>query len=83
MAARLNRKSDNSVAKSQLSKQDIRLLLIVCVELVNVCAKLTAKIDPAAGAMLAYVRDDIQLESKSQFAVVIETRFSHGIGTFS
>jgi hypothetical protein len=66
MAARLDKKSDNSVETSQLSKQDIRLLLIVCTELVNLCAKLTGKIDPAAGAMLAYVRDDIKLENKSQ-----------------
>jgi hypothetical protein len=66
MAACLDRKSANSEEKSQLSKQDIRLLLIVCAELVNLCAKLTGKIDPAAGAMLAYVRDDIKLENKSQ-----------------
>jgi hypothetical protein len=50
--------------KSQLSKQGARLLLVMCTELVNLCAKLTGKIDPAAGAMLAYVRDDIVSESK-------------------
>lgn len=49
--------------KSNLSKQDVRLLLIMCTELVNLCAKLTGKIDPAAAAMLAYVRDDIASES--------------------
>jgi hypothetical protein len=49
--------------KSNLSKQDARLLLIMCIELVNLCAKLTGKIDPAAAAMLAYVRDDIASES--------------------
>jgi hypothetical protein len=43
--------------------QDIRLLLVMCTELVNLCAKVTGKIDPAAGAMLAYVRDDIVSES--------------------
>ena len=51
--------------KSNLSKQDARLLLIMCTELVNLCAKLTGKIDPAAAAMLAYVRDDIASESNS------------------
>jgi len=63
MAARVD-KLETAVEKSQLSKQDIRLLLVMCTELVNVCAKLTGKIDPAAGAMLAYVRDDIVSESK-------------------
>jgi hypothetical protein len=31
----------------------------MCTDLVNLCAKLAGKIDPAAAAMLAYVRDDI------------------------
>jgi hypothetical protein len=52
--------------KSQLPTEDIRLLLVVCTELVNLCAKLTGKIDPAAAAMLAYVRDDIQSENESE-----------------
>jgi hypothetical protein len=59
MAARVNKKSDSETDKSQLSKQDLRLMLVMCTELVNLCAKLTGKIDPAAAAMLAYVRDDI------------------------
>jgi len=50
--------------KSRLSKQDVRLLLVMCTELVTFCAKLTGKVDPAAAAMLAYVRDDIVSESK-------------------
>ena len=63
MAARVNKKSDSDTDKSQLSKQDLRLMLIMCAELVNLCAKLTGKIDPAAAAMLAYVRDDIASEN--------------------
>ena len=59
MAARMNKKSDSYTDKSQLSKQDLRLMLVMCTELVNLCAKLTGEIDPAAAAMLAYVRDDI------------------------
>ena len=66
MAASVSKKSKTLAEKSQLSKQDIRLLLIMCTELVNLCAKLTGKIDPAAAAMLAYVRDDIQSENKSE-----------------
>jgi hypothetical protein len=63
MAARINKKTEVVTDKSQLSKQDIRLMLVMCTELVNLCAKLTGKIDPAAAAMLAYVRDDIVSES--------------------
>jgi hypothetical protein len=63
MAARMNKKSDSDTDKSQLSKQDLRLMLVMCTELVNLCAKLTGKIDPAAAAMLAYVRDDIASEN--------------------
>lgn len=69
MASRAEKRLEPEIAKSQLSKQDIRLLLIVCTELVNFCAKLTGKIDPAAAAMLTYVRDDIQSENgtKSEY----------------
>jgi hypothetical protein len=63
MAARVNNKSESETDKSRLSKQDLRLMLVMCTELVNLCAKLTGKIDPAAAAMLAYVRDDIASES--------------------
>jgi hypothetical protein len=60
-------KLETGVEQSRLSKQDVRLLLIMSTELVNLCAKLTGKIDPAAAAMLTYVRDDIVAESKSEF----------------
>ena len=63
MAARMNKKSDSATDKSQLSKRDLRLMLVMCTELVNLCAKLTGKIDPAAAAMLTYVRDDIASEN--------------------
>ena len=51
--------------QSQLSERDTRLLLVICAELVNFSAKVTGDIDPAAAAMLAYVRDDIRFESLS------------------
>ena len=63
MAARVKNKSESEADKSQLSKKDLRLMLVMCAELVNLCAKLTGKIDPAAAAMLAYVRDDIASEN--------------------
>ena len=65
MPSRLERKREEDSEKSQLSERDVRLLLVVCAELVNFCAKVTGKIDPAASAMLAYVRDDIRFENKS------------------
>jgi hypothetical protein len=64
MVAQVNKQSNSETDKSQLSKQDVRLLLMMCTELVNLCSKLTGKIDPAAAAMLAYVRDDIASENK-------------------
>jgi hypothetical protein len=63
MVARVNNKSNLETEKSQLSKQDLRLMLVMCTELVNLCSKLTGKIDPAAAAMLTYVRDDIASEN--------------------
>ena len=63
MAAQMNKKPESDTDKSQLSKQDVRLMIVMCTELVNLCAKLTGKIDPAAAAMLAYVRDDIASEN--------------------
>jgi hypothetical protein len=35
MAARMNKKPDSDTDKSQLSKQDLRLMLIMCTELVK------------------------------------------------
>ena len=66
MVAHAIKKPSDDAETSRLSKQDIRLLLVACTELVNLCAKLTGKIDPAAAAMLAYVRDDIVAESKNE-----------------
>jgi hypothetical protein len=59
-------KLEATQSKSKLSESDIRCLLIVCTELVHLCARLTGAIDPAAAAMLAYVRDDIRLENKTR-----------------
>ena len=65
MPSRVKKKTEADLEAPQLSERDIRLLVILCAELVNFCAKVTGKIDPAAGAMLAYVRDDIRFEGKS------------------
>ena len=65
MPSRVQKKREADSEQSQLSERDSRLLLVLCAELVNFCAKVTGQIDPAAAAMLAYVRDDIRFESKS------------------
>jgi hypothetical protein len=65
MVANVNKKSGQRAEESKLSKQDVRLLLVMCTDLVNLCVKLTGKIDPAAAAMLAYVREDIVSENKN------------------
>ena len=64
MKTNVNRKEEQRLDKSHLSERDVRLLLVVCTELVNFCASVTGQIDPAAAAMLAYVRNDILSESK-------------------
>jgi hypothetical protein len=66
MALSMNQKSEAGLERSRLSKQDVHLLLVACTDLVNLCTKLTGNIDPAAAAMLAYVRDDIQPENKPE-----------------
>jgi hypothetical protein len=66
MSAVVQKKSHSDTEKSQLSKKDVRLLLVMCAEMVSLCAKLTGRIDPAAAAMLAYLRDDIVHENKSE-----------------
>ena len=60
----MKKKEEHKLDKSHLSEHDVRLLLVVCTELVNFCANVTGEINPAAASMLAYVRDDILSESK-------------------
>lgn len=64
MVSRFDKKKDQDSEESRMSERDVRLLLVICTELVNFCAKMTGQIDPAAAAMLAYVRDDIRFENK-------------------
>jgi hypothetical protein len=37
---------------------EARRLLGVCIELIDLCSKLTGKIDPAAGTLIAHARDE-------------------------
>ena len=59
MAAHVDKKSETGRKELRLSERDARLLLILSTELLSLCARLAGKIDPAAAAMLVYVRDDI------------------------
>lgn len=80
MSARSNKDTIEMTATSRLSRHDIGLMLIMCTDLVNLCAKLTAKIDPAAAAMLTYVRDDIVAENKNEMDKVRATNLILGNG---
>jgi hypothetical protein len=64
MSACSGKKVETLREESRLSEQDVRLLLIVCSELVRLSASVTERISPPAAAMLKYVRDDIRFESK-------------------
>jgi hypothetical protein len=61
-----DKKPGSESEESKLSERDTRLLLVMCAELANLLAKVTGTVDPAAAAMLAYVRDDIRFENKSR-----------------
>ena len=66
MAAHVDKKSKTDGRGLQLSERDARLLLLVSTELLSLCARLAGKIDPAAAAMLTYVRDDIASEGEAE-----------------
>ena len=66
MLAGSDKTAGSNSEESKLSERDTRLLLVICSELVNLLAKATSTVDPAAAAMLAYVRDDIRFENKSR-----------------
>jgi hypothetical protein len=66
MSECLGMKTETRAQKSTLSKKDTRLLLVVCTELINLCARLTGKIDPTAAAMLVYVSDEIKAQVESE-----------------
>jgi hypothetical protein len=66
MATTIGKHKKADLEKSRLSEQDVRSLLITCTEFVNLCARLTGKIDPAATEMLAHVMDEIVSGNKSK-----------------
>lgn len=66
MAVRVHKNSETAAKESRLSERDTRLLLLLSTELLSLCANLAGKINPAAAAMLTYVRDDIASEEEAE-----------------
>ena len=47
---------------------DMRTLLTLSIDLLAICAKITGKVDPAVGAMIAYARDELGENSVKEFS---------------
>jgi hypothetical protein len=41
-----------------LTASEARRLMAICVELIDLCAKLTGRIEPAVGSIVGYARDE-------------------------
>jgi hypothetical protein len=46
-----------------LTAAEARRLIDICIELIDLCASVTGKINPAAGAMVGYARDEALSEA--------------------
>jgi hypothetical protein len=46
-----------------LTPAETRRLLGICIELIDLCSKVTGKIDPAIGTMVAYARDEAMADA--------------------
>lgn len=42
----------------KLTASESTRLLAICVELIDLCSKMTARVDPAAGSLVAHARDE-------------------------
>ena len=49
--------SNPQIDPVDLSAAEVRNLIGICIELVNLCARVTGKFDPAMGTMIGYARD--------------------------
>ncbi len=47
------------VGKVSLTPEEVRRLLVITVDLLTICARVSARIDPKIGAMIAYARDEV------------------------
>lgn len=54
-------RSRSSMAKSEeigLTASEACRLMAICIDLIDLCAKVTGKIDPAVGSIVGYARDE-------------------------
>jgi hypothetical protein len=52
------RSTKSTIADATLTADEARRLIGICVELIDLCAKVTGRIDPAIGSILGYARDE-------------------------
>jgi hypothetical protein len=62
--ARSPKRDDNgarlvSTNKVRITKEELRHLFANCIELLSLCERVSGKIDPAVGTMIAYARDEL------------------------
>ena len=64
--SRLNRALSEPVSAGDdvsLTPAETKRLLGICIELIDLCSKVTGKIDPAVGTMVAYARDEAMVDA--------------------
>jgi hypothetical protein len=52
------RTTESTIEDVTLTDAEARRLIGICVELMDLCAKVTGKIDPAIGSIVSYARDE-------------------------
>jgi hypothetical protein len=52
------RSTKSTIADVTLTADEASRLIGICVELIDLCAKVTGRIDPAIGSILGYARDE-------------------------
>ncbi|HXE25856.1 MAG TPA: hypothetical protein VN637_13290 [Roseiarcus sp.] len=46
-----------------MTQADACRLIAICIDLIDLCAKVTGKIDPAVGSIVGYARDEALAEA--------------------
>ena len=55
----LTRAGSKTQEDANLTSEEMRRLLTIAVELVGICARVSGRIDPAIGTMIAFARDEL------------------------
>jgi hypothetical protein len=58
MLCERTRPSISSPEDIRLTPSDAYRLIAICIDLIDLCAKVTGKIDPAVASVVAYARDE-------------------------